>query len=97
MTEKAFTMQVNMGLQIIRPISFNIISLLTRFTLQLTIFGQWVIDNVLVCFQNPNEDTEWNDVLRQKGIIPEKEKGITEEDIIRMMEKTIEDKQKSSK
>ena len=22
--------------------------------------------------QNPNEDTEWNDVLRKKGIIPEK-------------------------
>ncbi|XP_037032763.1 viral IAP-associated factor homolog [Bradysia coprophila] len=45
--------------------------------------------------QNPNEDTEWNDVLRQKGIIPEKEKGITEDDIIKMMEQTIEDKQKS--
>lgn len=50
-----------------------------------------------MCFQNPNEDTEWNDVLRQKGIIPEKEKGITEDDIIQMMEQTIEDKQKSSK
>ena len=24
--------------------------------------------------QNPNEDTEWNDVLRAKGIIPEKPK-----------------------
>ena len=31
--------------------------------------------------QNPNEDTEWNDILRKKGIIPEKEKEleVTEE------------------
>ncbi len=58
---------------------------------------KWVIDcDFSVCFQNPNEDTEWNDVLRQKGIIPQKEKGITEDDIIQMMEQTIEDKQKSS-
>ena len=26
--------------------------------------------------QNPNEDTQWNDVLRSKGIIPEKQKVI---------------------
>ncbi|KAJ6647247.1 Viral IAP-associated factor like [Pseudolycoriella hygida] len=44
---------------------------------------------------NPNEDTEWNDVLRKKGIIPEKEKGVTEGDIIEMIEKTIEDRQKT--
>lgn len=25
-------------------------------------------------FQNPNEDTEWNDILRKKGILPPKEK-----------------------
>ena len=25
--------------------------------------------------QNPNEDTEWNDILRKKGIIPEKTPG----------------------
>ena len=44
--------------------------------------------------QNPNEDTEWNDVLRAKGIIPEKpkEKEISEDDVIAMMEKTIIDK-----
>ena len=24
--------------------------------------------------QNPDEDTEWNDILRAKGIIPEKKK-----------------------
>ena len=41
--------------------------------------------------QDPNEDTEWNDVLRAKGIIPEKpkENEIGEDEIIAMMEKTI--------
>lgn len=44
--------------------------------------------------QDPNEDTEWNDVLRAKGIIPEKpkEKEIKEEDIVQMLEKTIQQK-----
>jgi len=44
--------------------------------------------------QNPNEDTEWNDVLRKKGIIPEKtpEPEITEEELIKMMDKTIKEK-----
>lgn len=44
--------------------------------------------------QNPNEDTEWNDILRQKGIIPEKPKEpeITEDDIVAMVEQTIEKK-----
>jgi len=47
--------------------------------------------------QNPNEDTEWNDVLRAKGIIPDKPKEaeINEEDIVKMLEDTI--KQKSGK
>lgn len=38
--------------------------------------------------QNPNEDTEWNDVLRQKGIIPakSKEKEFTEDDIVNFVE-----------
>ena len=41
--------------------------------------------------QDPNEDTEWNDVLRSKGIIPEKpkEKEISEDEIIAMMDKAI--------
>ena len=49
--------------------------------------------------QNPNEDTEWNDVLRAKGIIPEKpkEKEIGEDEIVAMMEKAIVDKSKGSK
>ena len=44
--------------------------------------------------QNPNEDTEWNDVLRAKGILPPKPKEaeVTEEDLIAMVEKTIKQK-----
>ena len=44
--------------------------------------------------QDPNEDTEWNDILRAKGIIPErpKEKEITEDDIVSMLEQTVKDK-----
>ncbi len=44
-------------------------------------------------FQDPNADTEWNDVLRAKGIIPPKEKQeITEDDIVGMLEQTIDQK-----
>ncbi|KAJ8948959.1 hypothetical protein NQ318_022981 [Aromia moschata] len=42
--------------------------------------------------QNLNEDTEWNDILREKGIIPQKEKEITEDQIVSMLEETIEKK-----
>ncbi|VEN50718.1 unnamed protein product [Callosobruchus maculatus] len=44
--------------------------------------------------QDPNEDTEWNDILRKKGILPPKpkEKEISEEQIISMLEETIEKK-----
>lgn len=43
--------------------------------------------------QDPNEDTEWNDVLRAKGILPPKEKkDITEDDIVSMLESTIQKK-----
>jgi hypothetical protein len=43
--------------------------------------------------QDPNEDTEWNDALRAKGIIPpKKEKEITEDQIVSMLEQTIEEK-----
>eukprot|EP00088_Acartia_fossae_P055263 TRINITY_DN6414_c0_g1_i3.p1 TRINITY_DN6414_c0_g1~~TRINITY_DN6414_c0_g1_i3.p1 ORF type:complete len:237 (-),score=56.97 TRINITY_DN6414_c0_g1_i3:57-767(-) len=43
--------------------------------------------------QDPNEDTEWNDVLRAKGILPPKEKkDITEDDIVNMLEQTIKQK-----
>jgi len=43
--------------------------------------------------QDPNADTEWNDVLRSKGIIPPREEsGLTEDDIIGMVEQTIDKK-----
>ena len=51
---------------------------------------------ILIClniFQNPNEDTEWNDILRKKGILPQKEPEVTEEMITEMMEQTIQEKQ----
>lgn len=48
----------------------------------------------LIILQDPNEDSEWNDVLRQKGILPPKpkEKEITEADIVQMLESTIQEK-----
>lgn len=41
--------------------------------------------------KNPTEDTQWNDVLRQKGIIPPKPKEaeITEEQIENMVENVV--------
>jgi len=47
--------------------------------------------------QDPNEDTEWNDVLRSKGILPPKEKELTEDEIVSMVEQTIEQKQAAGK
>jgi hypothetical protein len=48
--------------------------------------------------QNPNEDTEWNDILRSKGILPpKKEKEITEEDVINIVEQTVREKQNGEK
>lgn len=44
--------------------------------------------------QDPNADTQWNDVLRAKGIIPPKETEISEDQIVSMVEQTIEDKTK---
>ncbi|XP_054268963.1 viral IAP-associated factor homolog [Macrosteles quadrilineatus] len=42
--------------------------------------------------QNPNEDTEWNDILRAKGILPQKEKEVTEDDIVNILESTVQEK-----
>jgi hypothetical protein len=43
--------------------------------------------------QDPNADTEWNDVLRAKGILPAKqETEITEDDILSMVDQTIQQK-----
>lgn len=49
--------------------------------------------------QDQNEDTEWNDILRAKGIIPEKqkEKEITEDDIVSMLEQTVKEKSSGKK
>ncbi|KAG0298351.1 Phosducin-like protein 3 [Dissophora globulifera] len=38
---------------------------------------------------NHDEDTEWNDILRAKGIIPKKEGEISEADIIDMIDEVI--------
>lgn len=32
--------------------------------------------------QNPNEDTEWNDILRSKGILPPKKEATIDEDTV---------------
>ena len=43
--------------------------------------------------QNPNEDTEWNDILRKKGILPPKqEKEISEDEIVKLLEDTVKEK-----
>lgn len=46
-------------------------------------------------FKDPNEDTEWNDILRSKGILPAKEPEITEESLVNMVEQAIENKMNS--
>ena len=42
--------------------------------------------------QDPNEDTEWNDILRAKGILPPKPKGVPEDEITQMVEAAAEKK-----
>ncbi|KAL0127353.1 hypothetical protein PUN28_005570 [Cardiocondyla obscurior] len=44
--------------------------------------------------QDPNEDTQWNDILRSKGIIPEKKKEqeVTEDQIVNLLENAIDEK-----
>ena len=34
--------------------------------------------------QNPNEDTEWNSILRSKGILPPKEKEVDEDTVVKV-------------
>ncbi|KAI9027950.1 thioredoxin-like protein [Hyaloraphidium curvatum] len=41
---------------------------------------------------NPDEDTEWNDVLRAKGIIPQKEVEVTEDQINDMIDEIVKEK-----
>jgi hypothetical protein len=42
--------------------------------------------------QNPNEDTEWNDILRAKGILPPKqeEPTISEDTVVQLVEDTVQ-------
>merc|ERR1711893_11465 len=48
---------------------------------------------ILEKMQDPNADTEWNDVLRAKGILPPREeKEISEEQLIGMVEQSIQEK-----
>lgn len=48
--------------------------------------------------QDPNADTEWNDILRQKGILPPKQEAeVTEDDIVQLLEDTIQQKSKDGK
>lgn len=42
--------------------------------------------------QGQREDTEWNDALRKHGILPQREKEVTEEEIINLVEQTVQDK-----
>ena len=46
--------------------------------------------------KDPNEDTEWNDILRSKGILPPKEKEVTEDQLISLVEDTIKEKQRDN-
>lgn len=73
----------------------NILSLYVYLFSTTKLFGVQVLIH-LFYFQNPNEDTEWNDVLRAKGILPPKEKEVSEEEIVNMIEQTIQQKQAES-
>ncbi|GFQ66653.1 phosducin-like protein 3 [Trichonephila clavata] len=43
--------------------------------------------------QDPNADTEWNDALRRHGILPaKKEKEFTEDEIVNLVENTVQEK-----
>ena len=51
-----------------------------------------IFHSCLLLFKDIYEDTEWNDQLRKRGIIPPKEKGITEEQIVDIVERTVQEK-----
>ena len=43
--------------------------------------------------QDPNADTQWNDALRRHGILPQKEeKSFTEDEIVNLVENTVQEK-----
>ena len=43
-----------------------------------------------LAMQNPSEDTEWNDALRRHGILPQKESEVVEDQLINMVEETVQ-------
>ena len=45
-----------------------------------------------LAMQNPSEDTEWNDALRRHGILPQKESEVTEDQLINMVEETVQNR-----
>ena len=47
--------------------------------------------------QDPNEDTEWNDLLRKKGILPPKQKEVSEDEVVQLLEETVREKTKEGK
>ena len=47
--------------------------------------------------QDPNEDTEWNDLLRKKGILPPKPKEVNEDEVIQLLEETVKERTKEGK
>lgn len=46
----------------------------------------------MLVMQNPNEDTEWNDALRRHGILPQKESEVTEDQLVNIVEDTVQRK-----
>ena len=50
---------------------------------------------MMLFVEDPNQDTEWNDVLRAKGILPPRDAvEVTEEDLVNIVEHTIAEKSK---
>ena len=47
--------------------------------------------------QDPNEDTEWNDLLRKKGILPPKPKEVSEDEVVQLLEETVKERTKEGK
>ena len=54
----------------------NSISHVTRIDHFVKAFKALWFDFAEIKMQDPNEDTEWNDILRAKGILPPKEKKV---------------------
>jgi len=65
----------------------------TRFKLKHLCTRQNDCHMSMFFFKNPNDDTEWNDVLRSKGILPpKKEVEITEDQIVDILEQSVAEK-----